>query len=264
MRERFIAFFSGLGHPFTGALIKLGFATRFFLALLRHSPMAFIRFRLTIREIWFAGVLSVLIIAVSGLFIGMVLALQGYDTLVRFGASSSLGILVALSLVRELGPVVGALLFASRAGSAITAEIGLMKAAEQLSAMEMMAVNPMARVIAPRFWGGVISMPLLAAMFSVMGIFGGYLVGVQLLGLDPGNFWSQMQGTVDLRFDVMNGVIKSVFFGIAVSLIAVFEGFDAPPTPEGVSGATTRTVVTSALVILGLDVILTAFMFRGI
>jgi len=166
--------------------------------------------------------------------------------------------------VRELGPVVGALLFASRAGSAITAEIGLMKATEQLSAMEMMAVNPIARVVAPKFWGGVISMPLLTAMFSAMGIIGGYLIGVHLLGLDSGIFWSQMQSSVDMRFDVMNGIIKSVVFGIAVSLIAVFEGYDAAPTAEGVSGATTRTVVSSALVILGLDVILTAFMFRGI
>ena len=160
--------------------------------------------------------------------------------------------------------MVGALLFASRAGSAITAEIGLMKATEQLAAMEMMAVNPVARVVAPRFWGGVIAMPLLAAMFSAMGVFGGYLIGVQLLGLDEGSFWSQMQAAVDFRLDVMNGVIKSVFFGIAISLIAVFEGYDAPPTAEGVSGATTRTVVTSALVILALDFVLTAFMFRGL
>ncbi|KAF0814702.1 putative phospholipid ABC transporter permease protein MlaE [Andreprevotia sp. IGB-42] len=264
MADVLVRFFSRLGAPFTDALLKLGFAGRFFVAILRHSPTSLLRFSLTMREIWFAGVLSVLIIGVSGLFIGMVLALQGYDTLVRFGASSSLGILVALSLVRELGPVVGALLFASRAGSAITAEIGLMKATEQLSAMEMMAVNPIARVVAPRFWGGVISMPLLAAMFSAMGIIGGYLVGVQLLGLDSGSFWSQMQSAVDFRLDVINGVIKSIFFGIAVSLIAVFEGYDATPTAEGVSGATTRTVVTSALVILGLDVILTAFMFRGV
>ncbi|MBB5193118.1 phospholipid/cholesterol/gamma-HCH transport system permease protein [Silvimonas terrae] len=260
----FVRFFSAIGRPFTNAFIKIGFAGRFLLSVLRHSPTALVRFRLTMREIWFAGVLSVLIIVVSGLFIGMVLALQGYDTLSRFGASSALGVLVALSLVRELGPVVGALLFASRAGSAITAEIGLMKATEQLSAMEMMAVNPIARVVAPRFWGGIISMPLLAAMFSAMGIIGGYLVGVVLLGLDSGTFWSQMQSSVDLRFDVMNGVIKSIVFGIAVSLIAVFEGYDAAPTAEGVSGATTRTVVISALVILGLDVILTAFMFRGI
>ncbi|AOY01283.1 lipid asymmetry maintenance ABC transporter permease subunit MlaE [Jeongeupia sp. USM3] len=253
-----------LGAPVTGALIKLGFACRFLWSVLKASPFALSRFSLTMREIWFAGVLSVLIVAVSGLFVGMVLALQGYETLVRFGASSSLGVLVALSLVRELGPVIGALLFASRAGSAITAEIGLMKATEQLSAMEMMAVNPVARVVAPKFWGGVISMPLLAALFSAMGIFGGYLVGVHLLGLDAGSFWSQMQASVDFRLDVINGVIKSVFFGIAVSLIAVFEGYDAPPTAEGVSGATTRTVVTSALVILGLDVLLTAFMFRGV
>lgn len=255
---------SRLGQPVTNTLIKLGFAARFQLAILRHSATALLRPQLTLREIWFAGVLSVLIIVVSGLFVGMVLALQGYDTLQRFGAASSLGILVALSLVRELGPVVAGLLFASRAGSAITAEIGLMKATEQLAAMEMMAVNPIARVVAPKFWGGVISMPLLAAMFSAMGIFGGYLSGVQLLGLDEGSFWSQMQGAVDFRLDVMNGVIKSLFFGFAVSLIAVFEGYDAPPTAEGISTATTRTVVTSALVILALDFILTAFMFRGV
>lgn len=258
-----VRLFQRIGAPLADAIIKFGFACRFFVVVLRHSPTSWLRFSLTMREIWFAGVLSVLIIAVSGLFVGMVLALQGYDTLVRFGASSSLGILVALSLVRELGPVVGALLFASRAGSAITAEIGLMKATEQLAAMEMMAVNPIARVVAPKFWGGVISMPLLAAMFSAMGIFGGYLIGVQLLGLDAGSFWSQMQSQVDFGQDVMNGVIKSVFFGVAISLIAVFEGFDAPPTAEGVSHATTRTVVTSSLVILALDFVLTAFMFRG-
>ncbi len=264
MVDFLVGFFSRIGAPLTRSIVKLGFACRFFLAVLRHSPVSFSRFSLTMREIWFSGVLSVLIIVVSGLFVGMVLALQGYETLVRFGASSSLGVLVALSLVRELGPVVGALLFASRAGSAITAEIGLMKATEQLAAMEMMAVNPVARVVAPRFWGGVIAMPLLAAMFSAMGVFGGYLIGVQLLGLDEGSFWSQMQAAVDFRLDVMNGVIKSVFFGIAISLIAVFEGYDAPPTAEGVSGATTRTVVTSALVILALDFVLTAFMFRGL
>lgn len=264
MPDQFRRFCQWLGAPLTDRLIKLGFACRFLLAILRHSAVTLTRPRLLLREIWFAGVLSVLIISVSGLFVGMVLALQGYDTLQRFGASSSLGILVALSLVRELGPVVGALLFASRAGSAITAEIGLMKTTEQLAAMEMMAVNPLARVIAPKFWGGIISMPLLAAMFSAMGIFGGYLIGVQLLGLDEGSFWSQMQGSVDFRLDVVNGIIKSVFFGIAIALIAVFEGYDAPPTAEGVSTATTRTVVTSALVILALDFILTAFMFRGV
>jgi phospholipid/cholesterol/gamma-HCH transport system permease protein len=193
----------------------------------------------------------------------MVLALQGYETLQRFGASESLGVLVALSLVRELGPVVAGLLFASRAGSAITAEIGLMKATEQLSAMEMMAVDPIARVVAPRFWGGVISMPLLAALFSAMGVFGGYIVGVHLIGVDAGAFWSQMQAAVDLHHDILNGVIKSVVFGVAVTWIAVFEGYDAPPTAEGVSHATTRTVVTSSLAILALDFILTALMFTG-
>jgi phospholipid/cholesterol/gamma-HCH transport system permease protein len=165
--------------------------------------------------------------------------------------------------VRELGPVVAALLFASRAGSAITAEIGLMKATEQLTAMDMMAVSPMARVIAPRFWAGVISMPMLAALFSAMGVFGGYLVGVVLIGVDNGAFWSQMQAAVDFRYDVLNGVIKSFVFGIAVTVIATFEGFDAPPTAEGVSGATTRTVVSSALAILALDLVLTASLLRG-
>jgi phospholipid/cholesterol/gamma-HCH transport system permease protein len=201
---------------------------------------------------------------VSGLFVGMVLGLQGYETLQRYGSESALGTLVALSLVRELGPVLAGLLFASRAGSAITAEIGLMKATEQLSAMEMMAIDPIARVVAPRFWAGVISMPLLAALFSALGVFGGYLVGVRLIGVDEGTFWSQMQGAVDFEQDILNGVIKSVVFGVAVTTIALFEGYDAPPTAEGVSGATTRTVVTSSLVVLALDFVLTAFMFRGL
>jgi phospholipid/cholesterol/gamma-HCH transport system permease protein len=252
-----------LGNAVTRRLTRLGVASRFFIYLLWHSGTAFQRFRLTIREVYFAGVLSLIIILVSGLFVGMVLGLQGYDTLQRYGSSEALGVLVALSLVRELGPVVAGLLFASRAGSAITAEIGLMKATEQISAMEMMAVDPIARVVAPRFWAGVISMPLLAALFSAMGIFGGYLVGVQLIGVDPGAFWSQMQAAVDIRQDVMNGVIKSVVFGIAVTWIAVFEGYDAPPTAEGVSGATTRTVVTGSLAILALDFVLTALMFTG-
>lgn len=252
-----------LGGSLTNRLWRLGFASRFLLATVMHSGMAMRRFGLTIREIYFTGVLSLIIILVSGLFVGMVLGLQGYDTLQRFGSASALGTLVALTLVRELGPVVGALLFASRAGSAITAEIGLMKATEQLSAMEMMAVNPIARVVAPRFWAGVISMPLLAALFSAMGIFGGYLIGVQLIGVDEGIFWSQMQASVDFREDIVNGVIKSVVFGVIVTWIAVFEGYDAEPTAEGVSGATTRTVVTSSLAILAADFILTAFMFRG-
>ncbi len=243
---------------------RLGFATRFLVATLSHTPAAFRRLHLTIREVYFSGVLSLTIIVVSGLFVGMVLGLQGYDTLVRFGATEALGVLVALSLVRELGPVVAALLFASRAGSAITAEIGLMKATEQLDAMDMMAIDPVARVVAPRFWGGVLSMPLLAAMFSATGILGGYLVGVVLIGVDSGQFWSQMQNSVNFRDDIVNGIIKSAVFGVAITWIAVFEGYEAPPTAEGVSRATTRTVVTSALVILALDFILTAFMFRGI
>jgi phospholipid/cholesterol/gamma-HCH transport system permease protein len=247
----------------TSGVWRLGYAARFFAYLIMHSGTALGRFRLTIREIYFAGVLSLIIILVSGLFVGMVLGLQGYDTLQRYGSAEALGVLVALSLVRELGPVVAGLLFASRAGSAITAEIGLMKATEQLSAMEMMAVDPIARVVAPRFWGGVLSMPLLAALFSAMGIFGGYLVGVVLIGVDEGAFWSQMQAAVDVRDDILNGVIKSVVFGFAVTLIAVFEGYDAVPTAEGVSRATTRTVVTSSLAILGLDFVLTALMFTG-
>ncbi|HKB62934.1 MAG TPA: lipid asymmetry maintenance ABC transporter permease subunit MlaE [Burkholderiales bacterium] len=242
---------------------RLGFACRFLWFTLKESGTSFRRFHLTIREIYFTGVLSLIIILVSGLFVGMVLGLQGYDTLVRYGSSEALGVLVSLSLVRELGPVVAGLLFASRAGSAITAEIGLMKATEQLSAMEMMAVDPIARVVAPRFWAGVISMPLLAALFSAMGVFGGYLVGVRLIGVDEGSFWSQMQAAVDFREDVLNGVIKSLVFGVAVTWIAVYEGYDAPPTAEGVSGATTRTVVTSSLAILALDFVLTALMFRG-
>ncbi|MDP1996327.1 MAG: lipid asymmetry maintenance ABC transporter permease subunit MlaE, partial [Gallionella sp.] len=208
-------------------------------------------------------VMSLIIIIVAGLFVGMVLGLQGYETLKRYGSESALGSMVALSLVRELGPVVAALLFASRAGSAMTAEIGLMRATEQISAMEMMAVNPIARIVAPRFWAGVISMPLLAAMFSAVGVFGGYLVGVVQIGVDEGSFWSQMQSAVDFREDILNGVLKSFVFGIVVTVIALFEGYDAPPTAEGVSGATTRTVVTSSLAILMLDFVLTAIMFRG-
>ncbi|MFV0371378.1 MAG: lipid asymmetry maintenance ABC transporter permease subunit MlaE [Azonexus sp.] len=252
-----------LGHGTVDRLWQLGFASRFLLAILRHSGTSFRRLPLTLREIYFNGVLSLLIILVSGLFVGLVLGLQGFETLQRFGSTEALGILVALSLVRELGPVVAGLLFASRAGSSITAEIGLMKTTEQLKAMDMMAVNPIARVVAPRFWGGVISMPLLAAMFSAMGVFGGWLIGVVFIGVDDGAFWSQMQSSVDFRYDIVNGIIKSVVFGFAVSLIAVFEGYDAQPTAEGVSRAITRTVVTSAMTILALDFILTSFMFRG-
>ena len=263
MLERIVGPLRRLGHQVINAVWRLGYASRFFMSVLLRSGMSFRRFGLVIREIYFAGVLSLIIIIVSGLFVGMVLGLQGYETLQRYGSAEAVGTLVALSLVRELGPVVAALLFASRAGSAMTAEIGLMKATEQISAMEMMAVDPIARVVGPRFWGGLISMPLLAAMFSAVGVFGGYLVAVVLIGVDEGAFWSQMQASVDLRYDIVNGVIKSVVFGVTVTAIALFEGYDAPPTAEGVSRATTRTVVTSSLAILGLDFVLTAYMFRG-
>ena len=252
-----------LGHATVNRIWRLGFATRFLFAILKYSATSFRRLSLTLREIYFSGVLSLLIIVVSGLFVGMVLGLQGYETLQRYGSTEALGILVALSLTRELGPVVAGLLFASRAGSSVTAEIGLMKSTEQLKAMDMMAVDPIARVVAPRFWGGVISMPLLAALFSAMGVMGGWLVGVVFIGVDEGAFWAQMQAGVDFRYDIVNGVIKSFVFGIAVSLIAVFEGYDSAPTAEGVSRAITRTVVTSALAILALDFVLTSFMFRG-
>ena len=243
---------------------KFGCATRFSFTMLARSGTCLRRPQLVLDEIYFTGVLSLIIIIVSGLFVGLVLGLQGYETLKRFGSAEALGTLVALSLVRELGPVVAALLFASRAGSAITAKIGIMKSTEQLSAMEMMAVDPHARVIAPIFWGGAISMPLLAAIFSAFGVFGGYLIGVVIIGVDSGAFWSQMQASVDLREDVMNGVIKSVVFGVAVTLIALFEGYDTPATAEGVSYAVTRTVVTSALAVLALDFVMTSFMFTGV
>ncbi len=251
----------GLGQGVVDSVVKLGAGARLFGLLLAQSGLAFRRLRLTIGQIHFIGNYSLIIIVVSGLFVGFVLGLQGYNTLQRYGSEQALGLLVALSLVRELGPVITALLFAGRAGTSITAEIGLMKAGEQLAAMDMMAVSPIARVLAPRFWAGVISMPLLAAMFSAVGVFGGYLVGVGMIGVDDGAFWSQMQNGVDWREDVGNGVIKSIVFGVAVTFIAVFEGYDCQATPEGVSRATTRTVVSSSLAVLGLDFILTALMF---
>jgi phospholipid/cholesterol/gamma-HCH transport system permease protein len=252
-----------LGHRVIDGVWRTGSMARFFALVLASSGTSLQRFRLVMREVYFSGVLSLVIIVVSGLFVGMVLGLQGYETLQKYGATESIGVLVALSLVRELGPVVAALLFASRAGSAITAEIGLMKVTEQLSAMDMMAVSPMSRVIAPRFWAGVISMPMLAALFECMGVFGGYIVAVVLIGVDNGAFWSQMQSSVDFRYDVLNGMVKSFVFGIAITVIATFEGYDAPPTAEGVSRATTRTVVSSAPTILALDLILTSLMLRG-
>jgi phospholipid/cholesterol/gamma-HCH transport system permease protein len=251
------------GNQVTRRVQHVGWASIFFVSILMRSGTSLRRFGLVVRELYYTGVLSLIIIVASGLFVGMVLGLQGYDTLQRYGSSSALGVLVALSLVRELGPVVAALLFASRAGSAMTAEIGLMRATEQLSAMSMMAVDPIARIVAPRFWAGVISMPLLAALFSAVGVFGGYLIGVVFIGVDEGAFWSQMNASVDWRTDVFSGVIKSFVFGVIVSWISVFEGFNASPSAEGVSAATTRTVVASSLSILAADFVLTAFMFRG-
>ena len=260
MLDRLTRALRSIGNRVIDRIWRLGFAARFFVYSLACSGESFRRFHLVIKEIYFTGVLSMIIILVSALFVGMVLGLQGYNTLQKYGSSEAVGVLVALSLVRELGPVVTALLFAGRAGTAITAEIGLMKATEQLSAMEMMAVNPIARVVAPRFWAGVISLPFLAALFSMMGIFGGYLVAVPLIGIDEGAIWSQMQANVDFHEDIVNGVIKSCVFGVACTIIALFEGYDAPPTAEGVSRATTRTVVNSSLAVLGLDFVLTSFM----
>ncbi len=239
----------------------IGNATRLFLRLLVSLPDSLRRFGLIRDQIHFLGNYSLSIIAVSGLFVGFVFGLQGYYTLQRYGSSEALGLLVALSLVRELGPVVTALLFAGRAGTSLTAEIGLMKAGEQIAAMEMMAVDPVDRVLAPRFWAGVIAMPLLAAVFSAVGIIGGWVVGVLMIGVDAGSFWSQIQGGVDVWADVGNGVIKSVVFGFTVTFVALLQGFNAQPTPEGVSHATTRTVVMASLAVLGLDFILTALMF---
>jgi phospholipid/cholesterol/gamma-HCH transport system permease protein len=253
-------------------IANIGFAVRSFLADLGHGAALFVRlmrlFGVTMRrfglvrdQIHFLGNYSLAIIAVSGLFVGFVLSLQGYYTLQRYGSSEALGLLVALSLVRELGPVVSALLFAGRAGTSLTAEIGLMKAGEQLSAMDLMAVDPVQRILAPRFWAGVITMPLLAAVFSAVGIIGGWMVGVLMIGVDAGAFWSQMQGGVDVWKDVGNGVVKSIVFGVTVTFVALLQGYDAQPTPEGVSRATTRTVVVASLAVLALDFVLTAMMF---
>ena len=258
MNNRFLG---AIGGFVLDMFARVGFVTRSLGGLLAKLPGALRRPALISEQIHFIGNYSLLIITVSGLFVGMVLALQGYYTLSQFGADEKLGQLVALSLLRELGPVVTALLFAGRAGTSLTAEIGLMKAGEQLTAMEMMAVNPIQRVLAPRFWAGLIAMPILATVFSAIGVIGGYLVGVQLIGVDPGAFWSQMQGNIDVRRDVMNGVLKSFVFGIAVTFTALFQGYEAQPTPEGVSRATTRTVVIASLMVLGLDFIMTALMF---
>jgi len=241
----------------------LGNSAFFLVELVKSLPSALARFFLTVGQVHAIGNYSLVIIAASGLAVGFVLALQGYYTLSRYGAAESLGLLVALSLVRELGPVVTALLFAGRAGTSLTAEIGLMKAGEQLAAMEMMAVDPKQRVLAPRFLAGVVAMPLLAAMFSAVGILGGYVVGVLMIGIDPGAFWSQMQNGVDAWDDVGNGIVKSVVFGIACTFVALYQGYEAEATPEGVARATTRTVVVASLAVLGLDFVLTALMFSA-
>ena len=252
---------AGLGRFALRFVERLGRSQLFGLELLRALGAGLARPRLMVEQMYSIGVMSSLITVVAGLFVGMVLGLQGYYTLSDFGAEDSLGQLVALSLVRELGPVVTALLFAGRAGSALTAEIGLMKATEQLSALEMMAVDPLRRVLAPRLIAGFLSMPLLAALFSMTGVGGGYFVAVGLVGIDPGSFWSQMQSGVDFHDDILNGVLKSVVFGAVVTWISLFEGYDCIPTSEGVSRATTRTVVHSLLAVLGVDFVLTALMF---
>ena len=250
-----------VGRAVRRLLADIGQAARLFLRLLLLAPEALRRPALVRDQVHFLGNYSLAIITVSGLFVGFVLALQGYYTLQDFGSTEALGQLVALSLLRELGPVITALLFAGRAGTSLTAEIGLMRAGEQLSAMEMMAVDPVRRILAPRFWAGVITMPLLAAVFSAVGVIGGWVVGVLMIGIDPGAFWSQMQGGVDVWKDVGNGVLKSLVFGFTVTFIALLQGFEARPTPEGVSRATTRTVVIASLAVLALDFVLTALMF---
>lgn len=254
-------FIANLGFAVRGFLADLGHGAALFLRLMRLFGVTMRRFGLVRDQIHFLGNYSLAIIAVSGLFVGFVLSLQGYYTLQRYGSSEALGLLVALSLVRELGPVVSALLFAGRAGTSLTAEIGLMKAGEQLSAMDLMAVDPVQRILAPRFWAGVITMPLLAAVFSAVGIIGGWMVGVLMIGVDAGAFWSQMQGGVDVWKDVGNGVVKSIVFGVTVTFVALLQGYEAQPTPEGVSRATTRTVVVASLSVLALDFVLTAMMF---
>ena len=253
-----------LGYSSITTCERIGRASLFLVRILLAMPYVLRNFSLLVTQLHSVGVLSIAIIAVSGLTVGMVLALQGYYTLVDFGAEESLGQAVALSLVRELGPVLTALLFSGRAGSALTAEIGLMKVTEQISAMEIMAVDPVKRVIAPRFIAGFISVPILAILFSAIGVYGGFFVASGLVGIDPGSYWAQMQAKVDFQQDILNGVIKSIVFGWVATWIAVFEGYDASPTTEGVSRATTRTVVVTAFAVLGLDFVLTALMFGSL
>ncbi|MBH1958166.1 lipid asymmetry maintenance ABC transporter permease subunit MlaE [Polaromonas sp.] len=252
---------SDVGFAVRTKLADLGHAARLFVRLVMLGGACLRRFGLVRDQIHFLGNYSLGIIGVSGLFVGFVMALQGYYILQRFGSSEALGTLVALSLLRELGPVIAALLFAGRAGTSLTAEIGLMKAGEQLSAMEMMAVDPVSRILAPRFWGGVIALPILTAVFNAVGVGGGWIVGVLMIGVDEGAFWGQMQNSVEVWGDVGNSVLKSLVFGMTVTFVALLQGHEAQPTPEGVSRATTRTVVMASLLVLGLDFVLTAVMF---
>ncbi len=255
--------FSQIGSAGIQQVQQLGLSGLFLTRILFRFPRIVGGFKLLVEQLYVVGVLSLSIILVSGLFIGMVLGLQGVNTLQRFGAEAQLGQLVALSVVRELGPVVTALLFAGRAGSALTAEIGLMRATDQLASMEMMAVDPIWRVISPRFWAGVISMPILAMIFNVVAIWGGYLVGVKWLGVDMGAFWNNMQNSVDFYQDILNGIIKTGVFGFVVTWIAVYHGYYAVPTAPGISLATTRSVVYASLAVLGFDFMLTAVMLKG-
>lgn len=252
---------SDVGFAVRSALAGLGFATRLFWRLLRLAGPTFRRFSLVRDQIHFLGNYSLAIIAVSGLFVGFVLGLQGYNILQRYGSAEAVGMMVALSLLRELGPVVAALLFAGRAGTSLTAEIGLMKAGEQFSALEMMAVDPIRRILAPRFWAGVIALPLLTLVFNAVGVMGGWVVSVPMIGVDPGAFWSQIQGGVDVWDDLGNGIVKSIVFGFTVTFVALLYGYLARPTADGVARATTRTVVVASLAVLGLDFLLTALMF---
>ena len=252
-----------LGRTTLNQLASLGRALLFLCQVFARRPKPFQTFPLFVTQLHASGVLSLLIIIVSGLFIGMVLGLQGYHILEKFSATEELGQLVALSVVRELGPVISGLLFAGRAGSALTSEVGLMKTTEQLASMEMMAVDPLGRIILPRFWGGVFAMPILSLIFCAVAIGGGYLVGVGWLGVDSGTFWSNMQAAVSFRVDVVNGLLKSLVFGSVIVWIALFQGYHTNPTSEGIALATTRTVVYSSLLILGLDFILTAMMMGG-
>lgn len=254
---------AALGRFALSVMEGLGRSALFLLRTLSGIPAVLVRPRLLVQQLHSIGVLTILIILVAGAFVGMVLSLSSYEILVRYNSEASLGSMIGVVLVSHLGPVMTALLYAGRAGSALTAEIGLMKATEQLSGMEMMAVDPYRRIIAPRLLAGFISMPLLAAIFSVTGILGGYFVGVGLLGVDDGAYWSQMRSTVDFRGDVINGVIKSLVFGFVATWIAVYQGYDCIPTSEGVSRATTRSVVYASLVVLGLNFVLAALMLNG-